>query len=54
MYSIWCISYKLYRNFVTAGLLVEFILAIAFRISLTVNGIIIRVGGMIVLGCLFL
>ena len=36
------------------GLLFGFILAIAFRISLAVNGIVIRVGGMIVLGCLFL
>ena len=35
------------------GLLFGFILAIAFRISLAVNGVAIRVGGMIVVGCLF-
>ena len=36
------------------GHLFSFILAITFRISLAVNGIAIRVGGMIVFGCLFL
>ena len=36
------------------GLLLGFILAIAFRTSLAVNGIVIPVGGMIVLICLFL
>ena len=46
--------YKLKRNFVTARTFFGFILDIAFRISLVVNGIVIRVGGMIVLGCLFL
>ena len=35
------------------GLSFGFILAIAFRISLVVNGIVIRVDGMIVLGCYF-
>ena len=54
MYSIWCIFYKLERNFVTARTFFGFILDIAFRISLAVNGIVIRVGGMIVLCGLFL
>ena len=54
MYSIWCILYKLERNFVTARTFFGFILDTAFRISLAVNGIVIGFGGMIVLGCLFL
>ena len=36
------------------GLLFGFILAIALRIPLAVNNIVIRDGDMIVLGCLFL